>query len=769
MRTIENFPTDLSVAKPVAVVRVGGSVLANVGEVTVTRGSGTAGLPSALVDGGTSRAGAEFTVNPAPGKRSVWPSGTPARGTSVTIDTGYEGATARRFTGVVDYCEGGVGEAATVHCVDLSDLLRRRVQFDPLLEVHPNHWAASHRPGLCPGLMSTHFVAKAARRSGFHAGPAPTDWDTTRLFVPLNGSAWAYSGRTDKANRMDGSAPESRVPTPWYQTDPWGSGPQSLHARYAPTNIEFPEAGYRARPSAGAPLRLAFMVGTPRPTSSDYSRIVASWPGGANVNIGVHPTSAYVTVALSNGRTVPALAAGTGAVVQVTIESNGTVTAETAGLSQSSTGTLPAGTTTTDVSEVEVRVPEGGRAVGYLNLWNSASIIDVDFQQTAILDGRSANSNLRASPTIDKRALDMIDEIADAELSAMWLDEDGRLILRHRTTLETQPVARTLTATRDLAPYRWREEWGAQRSACTVGWSQVSTRTSFWYPTVTVWQGHGDTRRAGDGSAEDLIHPPSGEEWIDVSLPVLGYTSGNDQGVLEGFPSGFEAGYHSWALGVRDHSNGNETWQDPNVTIRKIDPRTFVVEYGAEWQDISLRVPDEPYGGYRVKPRWRGEKTPILRARAKSVMVDQETSVTGGPPGASVLMHEGGWLVQSENRAAGLGNLLMARCMSPIIAIPSVSILPDPRVQQYDRLRLRDDIDAETEWDVLVTGYREHLRPAEGVYEQSLDIQVLSMTDRGVTTYGMVDQSWAGNTYNQVEAENPSTTYQQFENDPWKG
>ena len=294
MRTIENFPTDLSVAKPVAVVRVGGSVLANVGEVTVTRGTGTAGLPSALVDGGTSRASAEFTVLPAAGKRSVWPNGTPARGTSVTIDTGYEGATARRFTGVVDYCEGGVGEAATVHCVDLSDLLRRRVQFDPLLEVHPNHWAASHRPGLCPGLMSTHFVAEAARRSGFNAGPHPTDWTTTRLFVPLNGTAWPFSGRLDKANRFDGSADTDRVPTPWYTEEVWGSGAKSLHARYAPTNVEFPEAGYRARPSVGAPLRLAFMVGAARSTQSDYSRIVASWPGGASVNIGVHPTNAYV-------------------------------------------------------------------------------------------------------------------------------------------------------------------------------------------------------------------------------------------------------------------------------------------------------------------------------------------------------------------------------------------------------------------------------------------------------------------------------------------
>ena len=180
MRTIENFPTDLSVAKPVAVVRVGGSVLANVGEVTVTRGTGTAGLPSALVDGGTSRATAEFTVLPAAGKRSVWQNGTPARGTSVTIDTGYEGATARRFTGVVDYCEGGVGEAATVHCVDLSDRLRRNVTFDPLLLKHPNHTATPYRPGLVPGLMSTHFVAEAARRSGFDAGPAPADWSTTR-------------------------------------------------------------------------------------------------------------------------------------------------------------------------------------------------------------------------------------------------------------------------------------------------------------------------------------------------------------------------------------------------------------------------------------------------------------------------------------------------------------------------------------------------------------------------------------------------------------
>ena len=768
MRTIENFPTDLSVAKPVAVVRVGGSVLANVGEVTVTRGTGTAGLPSALVDGGTSRATAEFTVLPAAGKRSVWQNGTPARGTSVTIDTGYEGATARRFTGVVDYCEGGVGETATVHCVDLSDRLRRNVTFDPLLLKHPNHTATPYRPGLVPGLMSTHFVAEAARRSGFDAGPAPADWSTTRLFVPLNGSAWAYSGRTDKANRMDGSIPESRVTTPWYTTDPWGSGPQSLHARYAPTNVEFPEAGYRARPSVGAPLRLAFMVGAARSTQSDYSRIVASWPGGASVNIGVHPTNAYVEVSLSNGRTVPALAAGTGAVVQVSIGAGGTVTVETEGQSQSSTGALPAGMTTTDVSQVEVRVPEGGRAVGYLNMWNSTSDIGVNFTQTAILDGRSANSNLHASPTIDKRAIDLLDEIAAAELSAVWLDEDGRLILKRRTTLEAQPVARTLTATHDLAPYRWREEWGAQRSAVRVGWKKTSTQVSFGYPTITVYQGSGDTRLAADGASEELVHPPSGEEWIWVSLPLLGRNA-TDDGVLPGFPLGFDAGVHSWVIGTYDTPSGAEQYETTGVSCRQIDPRTFLFENASIARDVTLRVPEEPTFGQRVKPRWRGEKTPILRARGKSVMVDQTATVTGGATGAPVLEHDAGWLAQNEARATGLASLLMARCMSPIIAIPSVSILPDPRVQQYDRLTLRDDIDAEAQWDVLVTGYREHLRPAEGVYEQSLDIQVLSMTDRGVVTYGMVDQSWAGNTYNQVEAENPSTTYQQFENDPWKG
>ena len=768
MRTIENFPADLSVAKPVAVVRVGGAVLANVGEVTVNRGAGTAGLPSALVDGGTSRATAEFTVLPASGSRSVWPSGTPARGTSVTIDTGYEGATARRFTGVVDYCEGGVGEVATVHCTDLSDRLRRDVRFEPLLQIHPNHGEASHRPGLCPGLMSTYFVGEATRSGGFYAGPPPADWSTTRLFVPLNGSAWPFTGRLEKANRFDGSADTARVPTPWSVSEVWGSGPSSLIARYSPTNTQFPDAGYRARPAAGAPLRFAFMVGAQRSAQTAYSWVQAFWPGGASISMGVHPVNDYVIATLSSGRSVN-ISAAPGMVVQVSIEVDGTVTLSTQGQSNTSTGALPAGMSSTDVSMVEVRVPEAGRAVGYLNMWNSTANIGVNFQQTAIIDGVSANSHLRASPTIDKRAIDLIDEIAEAELSAVWLDEDGRLVLKHRTTMESQPVARTLTATHDLAPYRWREEWGSQRSACSVGWNRVSTNTSFEYPSVTVWQGSGDTRRPDDGASDEIIHPPDGEEWINVSLPVLNRGTGTTPEGLEGFPSAFQSGYHSWALAVNDHENGNETYGDANVTVSRLDPRSFLVSYGNVLRTVSLRVPDNPYQQYQVRPRWRGEKMPLLRARAKSVMLEQEATVTGGPSGAPVLTHEGGWLVQSEARATGLASLLMARCMSPIIAIPSVSILPDPRVQQYDRLTLRDDIDAETEWDVLVTGYQERLAPAGGVYEQSLDIQVLSMTDRDVITYGMVDQSWAGNTYNQVEAENPSATYQQFENDPWKG
>ena len=769
MRTIENFPTDLSVAKPVAVVRVGGVVLGNVGEVTVTRGAGTAGLPSALVDGGTSRASAEFTVLPAAGKRSVWPSGTPERGTSVTIDTGYEGATARRFTGVVDYCEGGVGEAATVHCVDLSDRLRRPASFDPLLHIHPNYVASNPRNGLCVGLMSTHFVAESARRSGFYPGPAPMDWSTLTLFAPLNGTAWAYTGRTDKANRFDGSAETDRVPTPWYLTDPWGSGAQSLHARYAPTNVEFPTSGYTSRPQAGKPLKILFMVGEGRATQSQYTRVVANWPGGAWVNARIHPTNSFVEVSLSNGRTIPAIAAGTGSVVQVTIDVGGAVTVETAGQSQTSTGTLPAGMASTNVDNVEVRVPEGGRAIAYLQMWNSTQQGMVSFTPTALIDGRSASTGLRASPTINgQRYLDLVDEIAAAEVSAVWLDEDGRLVLKHRTTLEAQPVARTMTATRDLAPYRWREEWGAQRSAVRVGWKKTSTQVSFGYPTITVYQGSGDTRLAADGASEELVHPPSGEEWIWVSLPLLGRNA-TDDGDLPGFPLGFDAGVHSWVIGTYDTPSGAEQYETTGVSCRQIDPRTFLFENASIARDVTLRVPEEPTFGQRVKPRWRGEKTPILRARGKSVMVDQTATVTGGATGAPVLEHDAGWLAQNEARATGLASLLMARCMSPIIAIPSVSILPDPRVQQYDRLTLRDDIDAEAQWDVLVTGYREHLRPAEGVYEQSLDIQVLSMTDRDVITYEMVDQSWSGNTYNQVETENPSTTYQQFENDPWKG
>ena len=259
--------------------------------------------------------------------------------------------------------------------------------------------------------------------------------------------------------------------------------------------------------------------------------------------------------------------------------------------------------------------------------------------------------------------LDLLTEMAEKSLDALWIDEDGRLHYESRTAMDARPSVRTITLD-DVV----RADWGVSRSAVFTHVSGTHMQPSCSQTRMassvatTLWEGPSDTLRPGE-DWEGVASPDAGVDWISmdhtftkvgrsnvnaansgVGSLLAGTTRQTDSEgkVEEGVPS------ISWF-------NGDITrigWDAYDVEVRYRPPDGVVAHF-------ELSAPEIP--GLSASVVGKGI---ILRGRARQVWSEVLTkAVTTGARTrrARHHVHDGGWFIQSP--------LVMGRVLARLAAM----------------------------------------------------------------------------------------------------
>lgn len=363
----------------------------------------------------------------------------------------------------------------------------------------------------------------------------------------------------------------------------------------------------------------------------------------------------------------------------------------------------------------------------------------ISFVRNFEMDDSPSTGSLYGMGAIQSTALELIQEVAAAELSAVWFDPTGKLVLRNRRTMvESAPVA-TKTSLDDLMSYDWHASDGGLRRQVSVKGTDVRLEYSG-YPQLTVWQGTGDTIDGGTAQ-ETLVEPPANEAWVAVQDDLWSLERGNQ---LAGYPSAFNRGRYSWSLATYADPDQGDNYRDPVQTMTKTGPQAWVITSSPVY-DVVLKVPSEAQNYPLPAEKWRGENMPIIRAKGRIRFSDfSEDSLIAGPDWAEDYEHDGGRWIQRRGNAQTLADFISRWTTQRIVMVSGVQLRPDPRIERGDVIILRDEDHFRREQKVLITGV--HHSGSAGQWEMSIDAQPITSGPLAVT-YADQNEAWKGLSY----------------------
>ncbi len=731
MRTIPGYPDpNVLITEPAARVTWNGMAL-RATDVSVKRGM-SGGLPAQVAGGGTMMAStAALTVMPFIGPVSQdlsLPTGDvrlPRPGDQITIDLGLvNGRTpvyAPQLTGRVDSINGSVaGGGLQLAVVDYIDRLDRSDKIDPLYHLMPPAEGRTDMRDI--GLFHLWVLDRMARRCGFHAiPPAPTQGYTT-VHAPLMGTTWPELGQS----LWSRPSADGGLPTPEWQRSPWGLAVSDVDAAY------LPEAGFRLNQAMG----ISFMADI----SADGGHAPffnVQWPSGVVLRVQLSASALAVQTYAAGGGSHLTRASMTHnrrrqVLVSVWVHPSGEVAMriqDAGGEEKSAVGNISpiADMATAHVEHVRVYTHGPEISVGNLRVVTSATTFDLhDWTQTALMRFPKPNIGYIFTGIFGGNILATIKNWAQKTLGAAWLDEEGRLVIRHHYDMINPAPVHTLHVNQVKAA-DWSIEWAATKARVEVTFKQPVGRMRP-LPMVTVWQGSGIALERGE-THEELIHPGADETWF---IP--------DEGLRfawHGVAGEVNSGQHSWSCAVtEDVSAGTETQldnADATGGLWRVDGRTWRITASAPGvpagQQAHYRMPESASW---LKTTYQGESLPMVRGYGKFTLEDgvYESTITG-PRDAGTLTHDAGEWIQHPESAIGLANDIARMVTSPLHAYTGVQLTaPDDRIQIGDVLLLDWGNRADgTPWPkerVLVTGI-EHQYQAKSGRTMRIDIQVLEV------------------------------------------
>lgn len=664
---------------------------------------------------------------------------TPRKGDTVEVLEGDGRSWWQVFTGIIDSVTGDTTGSISAEIISKVDTLNRDFRHAPLQRIMPprTRGAAEYR-GV--GLTHMYFVDAALRIAGYYAVPPKVG--RVGVSAPLQSSLWPETGVLTRSTvgGVDGGA--------------WVSNHQGDGA-LAVGNLD---ATYQSAvtDARGSTLEISLTLAE----GHGGGATVAVQAGVGDITVAYGPQSISVSAGGSQVATLPS----TGGRVTVALTQSTCEVRTSRGAT--ATGALPFSVAGAVLGAVTVRAGADARIaglqVGYVGAPDRWKYVAFTPTARYNLSKSLTFSIMDASPLIEKiRVRDFLEQVAEATLSAMWIDELGVLQWAAGAALTAADPARTVTTADDVLALRWVDDSLQERSQVTVAY-RVPACTRSRYDNVIFYQGNGESRESSQYTAS-FVKADGDVDWIsDITPPlVLG-----DPGAV----TLANAGRGSIAGGIiTDSGSGQEGVAEPtaagllSIRFEKINANTY------KYEEMVGQIPEgkkifTSFHTYSTSiwRKWWGQGLPIFRGFGKTEWADAEITAAASPhEWAGELTHDMGVWVAREGSEKTIPtrvlNFLAAQCSSPAPYVTGLEILPDPRLQVGDVLEVKSPLYLGVTFTGLVVKAE---RKSGGGASLAQDIRLLSMKS-DFTTYEAWDAAHPGaldyRTFSTLSQQNYTT------------
>ena len=698
-----------------------------------------------------------------PFSRRDWPQSGDPVGVNVTDGSN----THRIFTGNVDGTDSSFGAPdVSVKLVDHTDRLSAQVSQNALFRTMPPLSTTGDERPRMTGLTTAYLTTMLAREAGYYMTPPRQNY--ILISAPLTGSTWPERGQLWQSGRSGDIDQYHR-----YQpatTNPSGSGAVWASDVWAVYKTDAYGSPWTGSITTDRHLHLTLGAG-PTQASSSYAEL--RWNTSYEFRIAV-TSSRTITVQHRNAGSTSTWttlhqANPTGwRYVQVTLDKRTDDTLHLRVVTDNAyswAGVIPVidpAVYNRQFEYLTVVAPEGCQIHGVQVSAHSGDGVVPGFVPnfTAEIDYVSSLQVLPA--LVSEPAGDLLHQQAVAECAALWLDEDGVLRWHGRRKLTEQPVQLTLSSSQ-IADARITMDAQDVRS-------RVSVKYQAWATSVTtrsrliVYEGSKDELTTGDPVLETIITPPSDEQWVQVDTNPRVVQGGQGASLLNNGEGSFIGGT---VLTPNGDEFSDSAWTDFTWTFGPIGPgawkSTMVVDRLPSTAD-RFRTATRSEESTWIKPSYRGLGLPLLRAMGKATSTGAEyVSPLRGPSWAPQLVHDVGWLIQHETRIQGVADFMAAELANPAPRISDLEVLPNPRLQLGDKIRVEETARTGLEIVGVITGVTQSVGPGE--HSMSLELMVLSVVASGVTV-GEMTAWYDGMTVGEVTAKFAGETVGQHDTHP---
>lgn len=679
----------------------------------------------------------ESDVNERP--MNPWnPSGwLPRRGDRVEIWSGDGSTEWKQFHGVIDKTTGDLQNGFESTIIDDFDRLSASVSHQALLRVMPPP-SGGGDPYRGIGLMALYYVDYAMRQAGFHCTPN-TEYNAA-LTVYGQGSIWPSRGSLSSV-----TSPGSHAGT---HVAPWGIALSDFDATYSlwgsHTASEPLQISMNMAPSHGGfgYLRVNY--------SSGHMQLTIDGTRNANIiqngtNVGTLPMGAATVVSLLVKNGVGTLRTNTGQTISVPV-------------------TMPTGTAST----ARIYTGSASRLAGFQVSFPSRSVDELRSTYhvpNARLDTSSLylNGIIDAAPTIENRtAEEVLQEIGEATLSAMWIDETGVMQWVPSDALRSRAVARKVTTLDDVLSLNWEDGLLGTASKVTVKGRKPGISKGRWKTLVLARGGGSESIKSGD-ELEIFLEPDGDTDWIQPSTSFLQVGgSGAIWGSANNPEYSLTGLYYSADGGTTEASGLNVTITSESLGLQKILVKYVAGNWPADVEGVLSTSPTAA----TLWPKNRDKALPKLVGAGKIEWTDQQVSATGaGGPGPELVHDAGPWGCRTDSTLMldRFATYIQSQTSSPLPVINGMEIVPDPRLQLGDVIEVESGLMGVT-LRVLIVGVSKSF-DSDGL-SMSLNVRVISAVVNSVTYAQWNAQGSLPLTYAQLNSLAPTPqTYAQFNAD----
>lgn len=684
-------------------------------------------------------------------RRANWP---PAPGARVEVWAGDSATSWLVFTGRIDVTTGS-GDSLSSTIVDDSDTLSALVSIPAAAELMP----ASYDPAtpsvtwehVGTALEPWHTAYRAMQTAGFGIAKPSIASGTRLVEADMQGSLVALIGRLQVASTDRALA--------------WADGYTYLSAgtiRYHPAVTVSPgglRVWLRWRGTSSA-ASVQFAGGTS--IAFRFTRVGSTVTieytvrsGGYDGPIQYQTTNNF-TAAFASEQWAEVFIRPDDTTARVVIPTTDATTStpnSTIELTFPATQTYAAGAVLEDV-----RVLGGTVAfqVGSISLTDWRAAVSTTFSNGIKAWGKGLVETLGATNTIiDRKASDILSEVGQATLTAIFFDEHGVLNFAPTNILHAGTPVKTVTTAQDIFELGWMESLLTRRKQIKVSYRETALTLSK-RVEVLLYQPD-NSRQIGIGEKdEEFIGPDDNAEWFEPDLTF-------DRITLSDIVN-FNLGRNSWFGGVYLSADGITYLRDTSIAIG-----TEVVEPGRRWLmrhvnpstgDVTLMVPPESTDIYR---KWLSAPLPMLRGRGRADFTDAHvTASTGAPSWTPALEHALG-VYGKKADAIRVRDWLTARLKAGVLTLTDLEIAYDPRLQLGDVITVESMKFYGFTLDALIVGKSESHDDSGA--QMSLTVRVLA-TRTTLTTYEDFERAYQGKSYSALETAWSGANYAALENDP---